>query len=139
MNVVLYILSTDEIKLRTLEETGRCLVPPGGSDDGSSKNNIAIFVNLDTFRPVLGPTRVYKSSSRCRKCRRRKLHSQGIYNTHSATPIRLWKGRFGSPSTTNDTLPAMLLNVHISPIISTHHSDTRAKLKDTTPKSLDKP
>lgn len=31
------VLSTGVTKLRTLEETGRCLAPPRGSDNGSSK------------------------------------------------------------------------------------------------------
>lgn len=42
------VLSAGETKLRTLEETGRCLVPPGGSDDGSSKTISASLLILVT-------------------------------------------------------------------------------------------
>lgn len=59
MNIV---LSTGEIKLRTLEGTCKCVVPPDGSDDGSSKSispSLSILVTSGTFldQPVITKSR----------------------------------------------------------------------------------
>lgn len=133
------ILSTGETKLRTLEETGRCLVPPEESDDGSSKTISTSLSILVTSGASLDQSGVTKG-----------LHGagsvvEGSYTVEVSTiPIPLpcidsGKAGSGVLLTTNDTLLAMPLNVHISPIISTHNSDTRAKLKGTTPKAPGKP
>lgn len=110
------VLGTGEIKPRTLEETGRCLVPPGGSDDGSSKTISPSLLILITSGASSDQPGVTKGLHRAGSVVEGSYTVQGVYNTHSATPFRFWKGRFGRLLTTSDTLPAMPLNLHISPI-----------------------
>lgn len=45
--------STSETKLRTLEETSRCVMPPGGSDDSGWKMTSPSLSILNTYGTFL--------------------------------------------------------------------------------------